>query len=38
MGFEVSKESILKRLISKGFKSLVPVEAYEHTNEQKKRV
>ena len=33
MGFEVSKESIRKHLISEGFKSLAPVEAYELTNE-----
>ena len=37
MGFEVSKESIRKHLIGEGFKSLAPVEAYELTNEQKKR-
>ena len=34
MVFEVSKESIRKCLISEGFKSLAPVEAYELTNEQ----
>ena len=37
MRFEVSKESIRKHLISEEFKSLAPVEAYELTNEQKKR-
>ena len=31
MGFEVSKESIRKHLISEGFKSLALVEAYELT-------
>ena len=30
-------QSIRKHLISEGFKSLAPVEAYELTNEQKKR-
>ena len=39
MGFEVPKEPIRKHLISEGFKSLAPVDAYELTNEQmKKRV
>ena len=33
----MSKESIRNYLISEGFKSLAPVEAYKHTNEQKKR-
>ena len=37
MGSEVSEENIRKHLISEGFKSLAPVEAYELTNEQKKR-
>ena len=36
MGFEVSKESIRKHLISERFKSLAPIEVYELTNEQKK--
>ena len=34
----MSKESIRKHLISEGFKSFVPVEAYELTNEQKKEL
>ena len=37
MSFEMSKESIRKPLVSKGFKSFVSVEVYELTNEQKKR-
>ena len=36
MGFEVSKESIRKHLISEGFKSLAPIKSYELTNEQNK--
>ena len=37
MGFEVSKESIRKHLISEEFRSLIPIKAYQLTNEQKKR-
>ena len=37
MEFEVSKETIRKHLVSEGFKSFAPVEAYELTNEQKKK-